>query len=208
MERVFTIENKTWLWQRSRRAFWRRPRRCRRRPRRRPKSWRRRWRTPAPSASANSRRRRRRSLTARSGWRPPARRHGKWCRYVFPIDMADPIGIWFGSAQKQARWFLNTGLPKPDTVSQNQIGSGLVLHSMIWATCGKMQLSLKAGNWQQDGCILPEPGGWGRRGGGGYLNLFNIELSPKRYWQGPRSQEVGEVGDYRALRCHHQNDCA
>ena len=63
-------------------------------------------------------------------------------------------------------------------------------------------------------------GGWGGRsstavallrvggggGGGGrskavvlvlqlvWLNEFNAELSLKRYWQGPRSQEVGEEG--------------
>ena len=29
----------------------------------------------------------------------------------------------------------------------------------------------------------------------GCLHLFNDELSPKRYWRGPRSQEVGEEGD-------------
>ena len=30
-----------------------------------------------------------------------------------------------------------------------------------------------------------------------WLNLFNAaELSPKKYWRGPKSQEVGEVGDY------------
>ena len=40
----------------------------------------------------------------------------------------------------------------------------------------------------------------------GWLNLFNAELSPKRYWWGPRSQEVGEEGDYTQLHCHHQND--
>ena len=26
----------------------------------------------------------------------------------------------------------------------------------------------------------------------GRLNLFNAELSPKRYWRGPRSQELGQ----------------
>ena len=26
--------------------------------------------------------------------------------------------------------------------------------------------------------------------------VFNAELSPKRYWRGPRSQEVGEEGDF------------
>ena len=29
------------------------------------------------------------------------------------------------------------------------------------------------------------------------FNLFNAELSPKRYWRGPRSQEVGGEEDYR-----------
>ena len=29
-----------------------------------------------------------------------------------------------------------------------------------------------------------------------WLNLFSGELSLKRYWWGPRSQEVGEEGDY------------
>ena len=28
-----------------------------------------------------------------------------------------------------------------------------------------------------------------------WLNWFNAELSLKRYWQRPRSQEVGEEGD-------------
>ena len=29
-----------------------------------------------------------------------------------------------------------------------------------------------------------------------WLNLFNVEMSQKRYWQGLRSQEVGEEGDH------------
>ena len=28
------------------------------------------------------------------------------------------------------------------------------------------------------------------------VGLFNTELSTKRYWWGPKSQEVGEEGDY------------
>ena len=28
----------------------------------------------------------------------------------------------------------------------------------------------------------------------GLVNWFNAELSPKRYWRGPRSQEVGGGG--------------
>ena len=47
-----------------------------------------------------------------------------------------------------------------------------------------------------------------------WLNLFDIELSQKRYWWGSRSQEVrareeggGERGRlYLTLLCHHQND--
>ena len=36
------------------------------------------------------------------------------------------------------------------------------------------------------------------------LNMFSAEVSPKRYWRGPRSQEMGEKGDYLTLHCHHQ----
>ena len=36
---------------------------------------------------------------------------------------------------------------KPDTVSQNQIRSSLVLHNTIQAVCGRTQPSLKVGNW-------------------------------------------------------------
>ena len=67
-----------------------------------------------------------------------------------------------------------------------------------------------------------------------WFKLLNAELSPKRYWRRPRSQEVGEEGDcterrlqalvydilpswrkvpesdargvYLTLHCHHQND--
>ena len=31
----------------------------------------------------------------------------------------------------------------------------------------------------------------------GWLHWFNAELSPKRYWRGPKSQEVGEEGGYK-----------
>ena len=40
------------------------------------------------------------------------------------------------------------------------------------------------------------------------FNLLNAELSPKKYCRGPRSQEVGDEGDYTVyliLHCHHQN---
>ena len=41
----------------------------------------------------------------------------------------------------------------------------------------------------------------------GWLNLSNAQLSPKRYWQGPRSQEMGEEGElHLTLHCQHQND--
>ena len=30
----------------------------------------------------------------------------------------------------------------------------------------------------------------------GWLNLSDAGLSPTRYWRGPRSQEVGEEGEY------------
>ena len=51
----------------------------------------------------------------------------------------------------------------------------------------------------------------------GWLNVFNAVLSPKRYWLGPRYQEVElgggggrEGGDrsrlYLTLHSHHQND--
>ena len=49
----------------------------------------------------------------------------------------------------------------------------------------------------------------------GWLNLFNAELSPKRYWRGPKSQALGKEGHYAyhytvtlclSLHCHQQND--
>ena len=42
-----------------------------------------------------------------------------------------------------------------------------------------------------------------------WLTPVNAELSPKRYWRGPRSQEAGEEGYiyiYPTLHYHHQND--
>ena len=38
-----------------------------------------------------------------------------------------------------------------------------------------------------------------RRVGGGGVALFNTELSPERYLQGPRSQEAEEERDYRPI---------
>ena len=52
-----------------------------------------------------------------------------------PFDSCRPACFWTRSV-----W------PKPDTVSQNQTGSGLVLHSVIQAVCRRMQLSLTVGD--------------------------------------------------------------
>ena len=63
-----------------------------------------------------------------------------------PIDSCRSACFWTRSI-----W------PKPDTVSQNQIGSGLVLHSMILAICRKTQLGLKVGlrdNNEASVCLL------------------------------------------------------
>jgi len=43
------------------------------------------------------------------------------------------------------------------TVSQNQIGPGLVLHNMIWAVCRRTQV-IKQETWQWVAHILPKPG--------------------------------------------------
>ena len=64
-----------------------------------------------------------------------------------PDDSCTPACFWTRSVR-----------PKPDTVSQHQTGASLVLHSMIQAVCGRMQPSLKAGNWSRACCILPETG--------------------------------------------------
>ena len=53
-----------------------------------------------------------------------------------PDDSCSLACFWIGSV-----W------PKPDTLSQNQTGSGLVLHNMIWATWGRTQPGLKVGRW-------------------------------------------------------------
>ena len=83
--------------------------------------------------------------------------------------MPDPIRIPSGSARKPwARSVpddsctpscFRTGSvwPKPNTVSWNQIRSGLVLHNTIRDICGRTQLSLKVGRLRA-GCVLPEAG--------------------------------------------------
>ena len=38
-----------------------------------------------------------------------------------------------------------------------------------------------------------------------WLNIFNAELSPKKYWRKPRFQEMREEG-YYTLHCNNQND--
>ena len=57
---------------------------------------------------------------------------------------ADPMTLIahrLASNQTQSVW------PKPDTVSQIQIGSGPVLHGLIQTVCGGTQSSLKIRNW-------------------------------------------------------------
>ena len=75
------------------------------------------------------------------------------------VNKRDPICIRSGSAGKHwseagpndsctpACFRSRSVWPKPDTVRQNQIGSGLVLHSVIQAVRGRTQPSLKVGNW-------------------------------------------------------------
>ena len=53
-----------------------------------------------------------------------------------PNDSCTPGCFWTGSV-----WL------KSDTVSQNQIRSRVVLCNVIWAIYGRMDLSLKVGNW-------------------------------------------------------------
>ena len=45
-----------------------------------------------------------------------------------------------------------------------------------------------------------EPAAFQSRGFVDWLNRFNAELSPKRYWWGPKSQEVDELM-LNVLRC-------
>ena len=52
-----------------------------------------------------------------------------------PIESCRPACFWTRSV-----W------PKPDTVSQNQTGSRLILHKVIQAVCWRMQLSLTVGD--------------------------------------------------------------
>ena len=40
----------------------------------------------------------------------------------------------------------------------------------------------------------------------GWFNLFNAQLSPKRFLAGTEIPGVGEKGDYLTLHCQHQND--
>ena len=79
---------------------------------------------------------------------------------MFPVNLPDLIHIWSRLAQKH--WpeagpiilahRLASGLDpssiwsKPDPVSQNQIKSKLVLHSMIQAVCGRNQQSFETGS--------------------------------------------------------------
>ena len=90
-------------------------------------------------------------------------------RSISPVNMPDPIHIRSGLARKHwaeqpddsrtlACFQTRSIWSKPYVVNQNQIGSGLVLYNLIRAICGRMQPSLKVGNWQWACCILPELG--------------------------------------------------
>ena len=84
--------------------------------------------------------------------------------------MPDPIRIRSGSAGRHgpetgphdsctpARFRTGSLWPKPGTVSQNSIGSGLVLYNIIREVCGRTEPSLKVGNWWRAVCVLPETG--------------------------------------------------
>ena len=89
--------------------------------------------------------------------------HAKATRCIpntFPVNMPDLIRIWSRLAQKHwpeagpiilAHRLASGPDPssiwsKPDTVSQNQIKSRLVLHSMIRAICGRNQQSFETGS--------------------------------------------------------------
>ena len=84
----------------------------------------------------------------------------------FPVNVPHPVRVGSEALAKSglhdscglACFRTGSVWPKPDTASQNQIGPGPVLHSMIWDVCGRTQLSLKVGNWWRASCLLPESG--------------------------------------------------
>ena len=39
--------------------------------------------------------------------------------------------------------------------------------------------------------------------------MINAEMSPERFWRGPRFREFGVEGElFLTLHCHHEDDCA
>ena len=62
------------------------------------------------------------------------------------------------TTKKRACFQTGSVWPKPDTVSQNQTDSSLVLHNVIQTICGRKQLNLKVGTWWQAGSVLPDTG--------------------------------------------------
>ena len=88
--------------------------------------------------------------------------------HFYPVNMPDPICIQSVSARKcwpEVGWMILAHQLAfgPDLSGQNLNQSvrtryRLVLHNMIRAVCGRMQPSLKVGNWKQEGCVLLEPG--------------------------------------------------
>ena len=86
------------------------------------------------------------------------------CRYA--VSMLDPIRIGSKALARGGQnescmpaclWIRSTW-PQPDTVSQNQIGSRLVLYNIIQDICGRTEPSLKVGNWWRAVCVLPVTG--------------------------------------------------
>ena len=88
---------------------------------------------------------------------PTTTNHQHHCCYeqYTLVNMPDPIHIWLGLEALLARCgpddsgtlacFRTRSIwPKPD--SQNKIRPRLVLHSMIWAVCGRAELNLKVRN--------------------------------------------------------------
>jgi len=83
--------------------------------------------------------------------------------------MTDPICIQAGMAGKHwpevgwmilAHWLASRLDPFGQNLTQSaRTKSDLGWFcTMIWDICGRVQLSLKVGNWQWAGCVLPEIG--------------------------------------------------
>ena len=70
----------------------------------------------------------------------------------------DPFGHNRTICQNQIGSFGPDPFGHNRTISQNQMGSGMALHNKIRSACARVQPSVKVGNWQRAGCVLPEPG--------------------------------------------------